>query len=152
MSFHTTPISWCQYSPTELLIRRKLKTDFPILKSALTPHCPYIDTFREKDKEYKKAQKQIRPTIQNKISRSTASRFSSVDWVRQWSANTRQYCFLRRNSLIIHCGDAKRRIEKSTLSPDRKIPCNDSISLWSNPKAPKRLRLSCGRGDVVLLD
>ena len=33
-------------------------TDVPVPKSALTPQWPFMDFFREKDKEYKKAQKQ----------------------------------------------------------------------------------------------
>jgi len=51
---------------------QKLKTDVPILKV----HWPYTGTFREKEREYKKFQKQIRPTTQNKTSRSTTFRFS----------------------------------------------------------------------------
>jgi len=57
--FRSAPIPWCQFSPAELLMGRKLKTDVPILKSSLTPHWPYTDTLSEKDKEYKKAQKEI---------------------------------------------------------------------------------------------
>jgi len=59
LSFCSTPIPWCQFSPAELLMGRRLKTDVPILKTELIPQWPYLDAFREKDKEYKNAQKQI---------------------------------------------------------------------------------------------
>ena len=33
LSFHSTPIPWCHFSPAELLMGRKLKTDVPVPKS-----------------------------------------------------------------------------------------------------------------------
>jgi len=54
LSFRSTPIPWCHFSPVELLMGRKLKTDVPVPKSVLTPQWPFMDLFREKDKEYKK--------------------------------------------------------------------------------------------------
>ena len=33
----TTPLPWCGYSPSELLMGRKMKTDIPILSEKLMP-------------------------------------------------------------------------------------------------------------------
>ena len=38
---------------------QKLSTDVPVPKSVLTPQWPSLNLFREKEKEYKKVQKQI---------------------------------------------------------------------------------------------
>ena len=47
LSFRATPIPWCLFSPTELLMGRKLRTDIPIAKTLLTPQWSYLPEFRE---------------------------------------------------------------------------------------------------------
>jgi len=46
LSFRSTPIPQCQFSPAELLMGRRLKTDVPILKTELIPQWLYLDAFR----------------------------------------------------------------------------------------------------------
>ena len=58
LSFRATPIPWCSFSPAELLMGRKLRTDIPIAKTLLTPQWSYLPEFRERDREYKAKQKQ----------------------------------------------------------------------------------------------
>ena len=57
LSFRTTPIMWCSFSPTELLMGRQLRTDIPTPKNQLIPQWSYIQEFWEKDNEYKAKQR-----------------------------------------------------------------------------------------------
>ena len=58
LSFRTTPIPWCSFSPAELLMGRKIRTDIPTAKNLLTPNWPYLADFQERDREHKAKQKQ----------------------------------------------------------------------------------------------
>ena len=53
----TTPLPWCGYSPSELLMERKMKTNIPILSEKPTPELPDYNKFRECDKQFKLRQK-----------------------------------------------------------------------------------------------
>ena len=55
--YRSTPLSWCGYSPAELLMGRRLKTNLPLVREQLVPCWPYLSEFRRKDREYKKKQK-----------------------------------------------------------------------------------------------
>ena len=57
LSYRATPLPWCNLSPAELLIGRRLKTDIPQPWKAFTPEWPHLFGFREKDKEWKERQK-----------------------------------------------------------------------------------------------
>ena len=57
LSFRTTPILWCSFSPAQLLMGRQLRTDIPNPKNQLIPQWPYLQEFREKDDEYKAKQR-----------------------------------------------------------------------------------------------
>ena len=58
LSFKATPIPWCSFSSTKLLMGRKIKIDIPTAKTLLTPHWPYLTEFQERDREYKAKQKE----------------------------------------------------------------------------------------------
>ena len=57
LSYRTTPLPWCNLSPAELLMGRRLKTDIPQPRKAFTPEWPHLFGFREKDKEWKERRK-----------------------------------------------------------------------------------------------
>ena len=57
LSFRTSPILWCCFSPAELLMGKKLRTDIPTPKNQLIPQWSYLQEFREKDSEYKAKQR-----------------------------------------------------------------------------------------------
>ena len=57
LSYRATPLPWCNLSPAELLMGRRLKTDIPQPRKAFTPEWPHLFGFREKDKEWKERQK-----------------------------------------------------------------------------------------------
>ena len=58
LTFRTTPMPWCGFSPAELLMGRKLRTDIPQVSDDLIPQWTFLDTFREKDAELKTKEKQ----------------------------------------------------------------------------------------------
>ena len=57
LSYRTTPLPFCQLSPTELLMGRKVRTDIPVIPSQLIPKWEYLDHFRHCDKRFKQRQR-----------------------------------------------------------------------------------------------
>ena len=57
LSYRSTPLPWCNLSPAELLMGRKIRTDLPQTSETLTPLWPYLDQFREVNKAFKEKQK-----------------------------------------------------------------------------------------------
>lgn len=57
LNCHATALPWCNLSPAELLMGRKLRTDVPQLPSDFIPEWPYLHVFREKDASFKQKQK-----------------------------------------------------------------------------------------------
>ena len=57
-SYRSTPLPWCNYSPAELLMGKKVKTDIPQTASHLTPQWHFLPDFQQMDKEFKEKQKQ----------------------------------------------------------------------------------------------
>ena len=58
LTFHSTPLQWCNFSPAELPMERHLWTTLPILKEQLTPPWPYRDEFQELNEQFKQRQKE----------------------------------------------------------------------------------------------
>ena len=56
--YRTSPLQWCGYSPSELLMGRRLRTTLPQVQELLVPNWPYLSQFRLKDKQYKALQKE----------------------------------------------------------------------------------------------
>ena len=57
LSYHSTPLSWCDLSPAELCMGRRLRTSLPQTNKLLTPQWPFLTKFREQDKVLKEKQK-----------------------------------------------------------------------------------------------
>ena len=57
LSFRTTLILWCFFSPAELLMGRQLRTDIPTPKNQLIPQWSYLQEFRVRDNECKAKQR-----------------------------------------------------------------------------------------------
>ena len=69
-------LSWCDLSPTELCMGRRMRTLVPQTRKQLVPNWPYLQTFRKKNKRFKEAQKknfdrEHRVKEQNKIPNNT---------------------------------------------------------------------------------
>ena len=58
LSYRATPLPWCNLSPAELLMGRRVRTDVPQSVKSLTPNWPHLSGFAQKDCEYKDQQKQ----------------------------------------------------------------------------------------------
>ena len=53
LSYRTTPLPFCNYSPAQLLMGRRLCSAIPILPEALVPNWPDLKHFSEIDDKYK---------------------------------------------------------------------------------------------------
>ena len=53
LSYRTTPLPFCNYSPAQLLMGRRLRSPVPILPQALVPKWPDLSQFKEIDDKYK---------------------------------------------------------------------------------------------------
>jgi transposase InsO family protein len=58
LSYRSTPLSWCDLSPAELCMGRRLRTSLPLTDKMLTPQWPFLEKFREQDKAMKEKQKE----------------------------------------------------------------------------------------------
>ena len=55
--YRSTPLSWYEYSPAELLMGCRLRSNLPSVKEQLLPNWPYLPDFHHKDQEYIRKQK-----------------------------------------------------------------------------------------------
>ena len=57
LSYRSTPLPWCGYSPAELLMGRCIRSNLPQTLHSLAPQWPYLETFRKLNSEAKQKQK-----------------------------------------------------------------------------------------------
>ena len=57
LSYRSTPLPWCNYSPAELLMGRRVMTDIPQAACHLIPRWHFLPDFQQKDKRFKEKQK-----------------------------------------------------------------------------------------------
>ena len=55
--YRSTPLPWCGYSPSQLLMGRRMRTNVPMVKELLVPQLPDYQKFCQYDKEFKMSQK-----------------------------------------------------------------------------------------------
>ena len=55
--YRSTVLPWCGYSPVELLMGRKMRTNITILNEKLFPELPDYEKFQQFDKTFKESQK-----------------------------------------------------------------------------------------------
>ena len=48
--YRSTPLPWCGYSPSQLLMGRRTRTNVPMVKELLVPQLPDHQKFRQCDK------------------------------------------------------------------------------------------------------
>ena len=56
MTYRATPLE-CGYSPAELLMSRKIRTNIPVPQKQLSPEVPMMSTLQQKEEAIKKRQK-----------------------------------------------------------------------------------------------
>ena len=57
LSYRSTPLPWCGLSPAQLLMGRHIRTDVPQISKHFVPEWSYLQSFVDKDKEFKSQQK-----------------------------------------------------------------------------------------------
>ena len=57
LTYRSTPLPWCNLSPSELLMGRRLRTTLPVVPDQLIPSWPYLDKFRNSNEQFKQRQK-----------------------------------------------------------------------------------------------
>ena len=57
LTYRATPLPWCDLSPSELCMGRKIRTPVPQTNELLVPKWPYLPDFRERHAVYKGHQK-----------------------------------------------------------------------------------------------
>lgn len=53
LSYRTTPLPWCDISPAELLMGRRVRSNIPQSTESLTPQWSYLQEFKLRDRELK---------------------------------------------------------------------------------------------------
>ena len=56
LCYWATPLPWCETSPSELLMGRRLRSNLPIREEELRPKWPDLENFRYRDKAFKQKQ------------------------------------------------------------------------------------------------
>ena len=57
LSYRATPLPWCELSPAELSMGRRIRTSIPQTNKQLVPKWTYLSTFRDKNKRFRETQK-----------------------------------------------------------------------------------------------
>ena len=58
LSYQTTPMPWCNLSPSELLMGRRLRSLLPLTDNLLIPQWPYLPEFRKANERFKSKHKE----------------------------------------------------------------------------------------------
>jgi len=58
LTYRSTPVPWCIFSPSELLMGRRFCTTIPTIIEQLTPAWQYLDKFRTLNAQFKQQQKE----------------------------------------------------------------------------------------------
>ena len=57
LTYHTTPLTWCNFMPAQLLMGRCLQTTLAQVDERLQPQWKYLEMFRILNKQFKEKQK-----------------------------------------------------------------------------------------------
>ena len=80
LSYRTTAMPWCGYSPAELLMGRRLRTQVPQLPKQFIPNWPHLESFKVQQERYKSKQKEYYDVRHRSHGRADLSDGSEV-WV-----------------------------------------------------------------------
>ena len=101
LSFRTTPILWCSFSPAELLMGRQLRTDIPTPKNQLIPQWSYRN-FKTRTVNIRLSKGRLQWQTQSKATGSTSPWYPSVDKNRTESNNW-SHPIPSKYIKILHC-------------------------------------------------
>ena len=57
LAYRSTPFPWCNRSPGELLMGRRIRANIPQIKEQLVPEWKFLEEFRRQNKDFKEKQK-----------------------------------------------------------------------------------------------
>ena len=57
LAYRSTPLSWCQLSPAQLLMGRQIRSTVPMFAKLFDPKWPDLQKFRASDEQFKQTQK-----------------------------------------------------------------------------------------------
>lgn len=57
LAYRATPLPWCNLSPAELLMGRRIRSNLPLPTETLTPKWPYLEEFQKVNERFKEKQK-----------------------------------------------------------------------------------------------
>ena len=57
LTYRSTPFPWCNLSPAELLMGRRVRANIPVLNHQLKPEWKFLDEFRQNNQAFKDRQK-----------------------------------------------------------------------------------------------
>ena len=81
LAYRSTPLPWCGYSPAELLMGRKIRSEIPQHPNNFIPEWSYLSTFRQKDKAIKDQQK-AHYDCRHRVRQQTPLSPDEAVWVR----------------------------------------------------------------------
>ncbi|XP_011410334.1 PREDICTED: uncharacterized protein K02A2.6-like [Amphimedon queenslandica] len=58
LAYRATPLPWCHFSPAELLMGRRIRTEVPQTQEQFKPKWPYLEKFERAEERHKLKQKQ----------------------------------------------------------------------------------------------
>ena len=58
LAYRATPLPWCHFSPAELLMGRKIRTDVPQTNNQFKPEWPFLNQFERAEEKHKRKQKE----------------------------------------------------------------------------------------------
>ena len=81
LAYRSTPLPWCGYSPAELLMGRKIRSEIPQHPNNFIPEWSHLSTFRQKDKAMKDQQK-AHYDCRHRVRQQTPLSPDEAVWVR----------------------------------------------------------------------
>ena len=90
LNCNATPMPWCGFSPSELLMGRKVRTTVPQVAEHFCPKWPFLDQFYRKNQEFKRQQeKQYNRRLQTRPQLKLEE--GEEVWINTDGKNTRGY-------------------------------------------------------------
>ena len=165
MTYRATPLE-CGYSPAELLMSRKIRTNIPVPQKQLLPEVPMMSTLQQKEEAIKKRQKRdfderhsARPLKAllpgDKVWLSDEETMATIQaeaGKRSYNVNTKSGSTSRRNrrQLIAIPEEDDTQMEETTLNSQQPVSDNNvspSIQNENNSKQPNIKRTSSWKSD-----
>ena len=103
LSFRTTPILWCSFSPAELLMGRQLRTAITTPKNQLIPQRHTYRNFERRTMNTRLSKEETTMTTHRVRPQDPLLPDTSV-WIKtEWSPNNWSHPILRKYTQILHC-------------------------------------------------